>query len=80
MTSRNTALSICLVCDFFWSFGILGACTYLVFWKDCSGWWYLLAIYILPMWNCKPYRSLEDQTPANNGEDDGLTLSPRRNR
>lgn len=51
------ALSLCLACDLVWSLGILAACTYVVFWMNQSGWWYLLAIVLGGMWNCKPYRS-----------------------
>jgi hypothetical protein len=31
-----------------WTLTIIGGCTYLVFWKDASGWWYLLAMLFLP--------------------------------
>lgn len=31
---------------FIWFIVVYGTCTYLVFWKDASGWWYLLAIVI----------------------------------
>lgn len=29
-----------------WDFIVFGTCTYVVFWLDQSGWWYLLAIII----------------------------------
>jgi 4-hydroxybenzoate polyprenyltransferase len=57
--NNNSALAVCLVCDFFWSVSILAACTYVVFWRDQSGWWYLVAIILCSMWNCRRYRSPE---------------------
>lgn len=60
--------SFCLFCDFFWSSGILVGCTYVVFWMNQSGWWYLLAIVLCGMWDCKPYRSAE-QIAADVRED-----------
>jgi 4-hydroxybenzoate polyprenyltransferase len=60
----GVALSICFVCDFIWSITILAVCTYLVFWMDHSGWWYLLAMILCGMWNCRRYRS-PDQMAAD---------------
>jgi hypothetical protein len=31
---------------FLWVMFLIGGCTYLVFWKDASGWWYVLAILL----------------------------------
>ena len=30
-----------------WCMFVVGGCTYLVFWMDASGWWYLLAILLI---------------------------------
>ena len=32
-----------------WEAATLGTCTYLVFWKGYSGWWFLLAILLSTM-------------------------------
>ena len=40
--SMITYLIYCIV----WDVGIMVACGYLVFWKDQSGWWFLLAMII----------------------------------
>ena len=36
-----------VILKFVWASVVLGTCTYLVFWKEASGWWYLLAILLL---------------------------------
>jgi hypothetical protein len=59
MIERNTSLAVCLLCDWLWSVSILATCTYIVFWMNQSGWWYMLAIILMGCWNCKPYRSPE---------------------
>lgn len=51
--------AVCLFCDLIWSLVILGTCTYVVFWMNQSGAWYVLAIYLISCWNCKPYRTAE---------------------
>lgn len=61
-------MRICLVCNFVWCLLALGTCTYLVFWRHESGWWFLLALVIAELWNCKPLRSLE-QIAADRKED-----------
>lgn len=52
-------LKVCLICDTLASIAILGACTYVVFWLNQPGWWYLLAIVLCSCWDCKRYRSPE---------------------
>jgi 4-hydroxybenzoate polyprenyltransferase len=52
-------VGVCLVCDLIWSGGILAGCTYLVFWRDHSGWWYILAVLLMSAWNCRRYRTPE---------------------
>lgn len=34
-----------IVLCFVWYSAVLGTCTYLVFWLNHSGWWYLLALF-----------------------------------
>jgi hypothetical protein len=36
-----------VILKFVWAAAVLGTCTYLVFWKEASGWWYLLALMLL---------------------------------
>ena len=36
-----------ILCKFLWAGAVLGTCTYVVFWKGFSGWWYCLAILLL---------------------------------
>lgn len=48
-------VSVCLICDLIWSLTILAACTYVVFWMNQPGGWYVLAIFLCMGWNCKPY-------------------------
>lgn len=45
--------SVCYICDLIWSLTIMAGCTYLVFWKDQSGGWYVLALFMCSMWSCK---------------------------
>jgi hypothetical protein len=47
----------CEVCGLVWATLVMGTCTYVVFWLDHSGWWYLLAILIMGCWSCKFLRS-----------------------
>ena len=42
IVSMLTYLLYCIV----WDVGIVAGCAYLVFWKDHSGWWFLLAMSI----------------------------------
>ena len=42
VVSMLTYLLYCIV----WDVGIMVGCAYIVFWKDQSGWWFLLAIFI----------------------------------
>ena len=53
-----TNVQVCWVCRFFWCVLVWGTCTYLVFWKGNSGWWYVLASLITEG-DCKSYRSSE---------------------
>ncbi len=69
MKTESTALSVCVACDLVWSLTILAATTYLVFWKDQSGWWYVLAIFLASCWSCKSYRSAE-QIAADKEDDE----------
>lgn len=43
---REFAASVYVLCGFIWKMTVIGTCTYLVFWRDHSGWWYLLAILL----------------------------------
>ena len=69
MSERNPALTACIICDWLWCMGIMAGCTYVVFWLGQSGWWYLLAIVLCGMWDCKPYRGAE-QIAADPDTDD----------
>lgn len=53
----STALTVCLICDAVWALATIGACTYIVFWMNQSGAWYVLAIFLATAWSCKQYRS-----------------------
>lgn len=57
-------LTVCMVCDLVFALVVMAACTYVVFWLDQSGWWYLLALFIAGGWSCKSYRS-PDQIKAD---------------
>lgn len=43
---REMAATVYILCSYIWGAACLGVCTYLVFWLDHSGWWYLLAILL----------------------------------
>lgn len=58
------AQTVCAVCDFIWSAAMIGGCAYLVFWRDVSGWWFLLAMLLASCWSCKSFGSPE-QIRAN---------------
>lgn len=51
------ALQVCEACSLFWCLAMVAGCTYLVFWMDQSGWWYLLAMVLCDGWTCKRLRS-----------------------
>jgi len=40
-TTTRTTNNLGLILEFLWAIIILGGITYLVFWKDASGWLYL---------------------------------------
>lgn len=44
--SANTALLIAFLVRTTWIVAVFGVTTYLVFWKDASGWWFLLAVLL----------------------------------
>lgn len=44
--SSNTLLFWIFTVRFAWVAAVLGVTTYLVFWKDASGWWFLLALLL----------------------------------
>lgn len=52
-TFSPVAQSVCDICSLIWIVAVFGACTYIVFWKDASGWWYALALLIASSWTCK---------------------------
>ncbi len=43
---RSAAAATYLLASLIWDLAVFGTCTYLVFWRDHSGWWYLLAILL----------------------------------
>jgi hypothetical protein len=43
---RDMAATIYVLCAYLWAAACIGVCTYLVFWRDHSGWWYLLATFL----------------------------------
>lgn len=43
---RDLAATVYVLCSYGWCCLCLGVCTYLVFWRDHSGWWFLLAIFL----------------------------------
>lgn len=45
--------AVCEFCAMIYVLVILAGCTYLVFWKDQSGWLYLLAILLMGLWSCR---------------------------
>jgi len=51
-----TALVVCKVCQLFWLVFVLSGCTYIVFWMNQHGAWYVLAV-LLCCSDCKAYRS-----------------------
>jgi len=44
MTDRVLLVWIALAS--LWDFAVFGVTTYLVFWRDCSGWWFALAFLL----------------------------------
>lgn len=61
-------LGICILLSFIWGIICLGVTTYLVFWKDFSGAWYILGI-LLACESCSSYRSPE-QIEASKKEEE----------
>ena len=62
----ETALSVCLVCRLIWWVFLIAGCSYVVFWLDHSGWWFLLAI-ILGQVECSVFakKKSKQQEPTN---------------
>lgn len=54
-----------------WDCGLIGGCTYLVFWKGISGYWFFLAV-ILSFCGFKPkhWRSLSQRVSYEDKEDE----------
>jgi hypothetical protein len=46
--------AFCELCQFLWAAFIIAGCSYLVFWKGASAWWYVLAVILLPTKCRKP--------------------------
>lgn len=44
MNGKEKLLAWYIVFAFLTDMMFIGGCTYLVFWKNASGWWYVLAI------------------------------------
>lgn len=44
MRDGDGLLAFWIFCGLVWDVLCLGTCTYLVFWKGHSGWWFILAI------------------------------------
>jgi hypothetical protein len=58
---QRVSKTVCHLCDLVWSLTIVGACTYLVFWRNESGWWYVLAVLLASAWRCNTEGDLENQ-------------------
>lgn len=43
---KELAATAYTILSWAWCILVFGTCTYLVFWKDHSGWWYLLALIL----------------------------------
>lgn len=43
----NTLLFTLLLFRIVWIFTVMGVTTYVVFWRDASGWWFLLAVLLV---------------------------------
>lgn len=61
-------LGICILLSFVRGIICLGVTTYLVFWKDFSGAWYILGI-LLTWGDCNPYRSPEQIEASKKDEE-----------
>lgn len=35
------------LCQLAWNLFVIGRCSYLVFWRDHSGWWFVLAVALV---------------------------------
>ena len=46
MANNDWVLIIWIVCTVLWDFAVFGATTYLVFWREQSGWWFILAVLL----------------------------------
>lgn len=42
----DIAAAVYVATRFAWCVLVFGTCTYLVFWRDHSGWWFLLALLL----------------------------------
>lgn len=45
--ASDSILIAWMLVNFAWTVLVVGTTTYLVFWKDHSGWWYLLALALI---------------------------------
>lgn len=55
--------AICEVCGWMWGSMLCGGCAYVVFWRDFSGWWFLVAMIFCGIWNCR-FTAHPDQIDA----------------
>ena len=51
-------------CCFVWAMTMVLGCAYLVFWKNHSGWWFVLAVFLAGGMSCSIHKEKEDK----NGE------------
>jgi hypothetical protein len=58
-TFSPAALGFCIFCRYVWAIAVMGACTYVVFWLNQSGCWYILALVLFDSLGCAAYRSPE---------------------
>lgn len=42
----DALLGVWIFCSLIWDIICVGGCTYLVFWRGHSGWWYILALAV----------------------------------
>lgn len=50
----------CEACQFMWAVIVLVGCSYVVFWKGQSGWWFVLAVALMGT-RCRPSETEESQ-------------------
>jgi len=50
-----------IICEWIWGASVIAGTSYLVFWEGHSGWWFLLAIFLMSASTAKKVTTIEEE-------------------